>query len=198
MVTSPAGVCRALMVELLVIGSRAVTAQALKRPQKLNFTGVILSGTTDVGAAPSRRGSARRPREVGANPTRCRHCKRGALFPVPGVRSCISTFCLAQAQNVEIQDLTPNSHQRHCASGHGKARKQRVDPPARISGAGPSFSLGARHAEKEPRAYTLFARLALLLPFYLSCCALTVPRRSSQPAKSSIRTAAAFPARPCC
>ena len=30
---------------------------------------------------PKRCGSARRPREVGANPTRCRHCKRGVLFP---------------------------------------------------------------------------------------------------------------------
>ncbi len=42
-----------------------------------------------------------------------------------------------------------------CTSGHGKARKQHVDPPARISGAGPSFTLGARHAEKEPRAYAV-------------------------------------------
>ena len=86
------------------------------RPQKLNFTGAILSDTTDDGAA-TPGGSARRSREVGANPTRCRHCKRGVLIPCGGLSRPAATVHLRRMGRRESSD----------------------DPRARIPDAGPSF-----------------------------------------------------------
>src|SRR6185503_13129285 len=61
-------------------GSRFATPPAASRqPRDLRYT----RRTTDVELVNRITGSARRSREVGESPTRCRHCKRGAAFYEP-------------------------------------------------------------------------------------------------------------------
>src|SRR5882672_9627772 len=128
-------------------------------------TACYTRATTDVEPVNRNTGSARRSREVGGNPTRCRHCKREAAF------------------------LEPGSTGSHCATTHGKARDaalssenpgNEIREPGYLTPGRPfpplSRGIGARtRREGVPCEFTCSCSLRSLQLPSLPCLAL--PRR---------------------
>ena len=159
-------------------GSRQTTLSDWKRSRTSNAC--YTRRTTDVEAGDSHRpASARRPREVGANPTRCRHCKRGAPSPEP---------------------VRPAATARPAILTGPKAWEgwdERDDPRARIPGAGPSFS-HRRETRREGVPCDSFVPFCVLFHSSFLLTLGGTPRSPAQsPAASSIRTAARSPGATC-